>query len=542
MRNRDLRRAESAFALGLAAEYASWVAILVYAYRQGGAIETGVVATIQLVPAGVLVSLVGVAADRLGAARVYALCFVLQAVTAAGVALVLGIGGPPLVVYAVAIPAAAAAATPRPTHASVTPLLARSPTELGAANVLAGWTTAVVSLAGPALVGVVLAFSGPGTAFACAAVADGIAALLAFRLPRPRGSADGGSLRDLAVELGGGLAVLRDRRSVRLVIALIAAMAVVVGAVEVLAVVLALGPLGLGAGGPGYLTAAWGAGGVAGAVAALSLIGRRRFVPHLAGAALVCGAAFVVLGIRPDAVAAFLLLGVAGAAALVFDVAAQTLLQRTTPTGALSRVFALVESLSNLGWAVGSLGVPALVTLGGIRAALMVFGVLLPLIVVLRLRALGAIDAEATVPVVEIALLRGMDVFALLPAPALEGLAHALEPLAVSAGDDVVVEGDEGDRFYVVADGTLEVRSSGAPVARLGRGDGFGEIALLRDVPRTATVTALTDANLYALGRDAFLVAVTRHTPTRGALHELADARLAELAVGRPGADEVRSS
>jgi Cyclic nucleotide-binding domain len=210
-------------------------------------------------------------------------------------------------------------------------------------------------------------------------------------------------------------------------------------------------------------------------------------------------------------------------------VAAQTLLQRTTPTHVLSRVLALGEALSSLGWAVGSLAVPLLVALGGIRAALIGLGALLPLFVAARLRVLATVDSEATVPVVEIAFLRGMPIFSILPAPALEGLAQAAERLTVEAGTDVIVQGEEGDRFYAVADGRFEVRADGRPVATLDRGDGFGEIALLRNVPRTATVRALSAAQLYAIDREAFLVAVTGHSPTHGGLHELADVRLEEL-------------
>lgn len=330
-------------------------------------------------------------------------------------------------------------------------------------------------------------------------------------------------------ELGDGFAAVRERRSVRLVIELVTVLAVLLGAVDVLAVVLALGQLGLGAGGAGYLTSALGAGGIFGAGAALSLIGRRRLVPHLLAAALVCGLAFVVLGVWPAVAAAFVLFGIAGAGSIVFDVAAETLLQRTTPTHVLSRVFAFAEALSNLGWALGSLAVPLLVALGGVRVALIGLGALLPLFVVARLRVLASVDSEATVPVVEISLLRGMPVFSILPAPALEGLAQAAEPLTVEPGTDVIVQGEDADCFYAVADGRLEVRADGRPVATLDRGDGFGEVALLRSVPRTAMVRALSEAQLYAIDSEAFLVAVTGHSPTQGALHDLADSRLEEL-------------
>jgi signal-transduction protein with cAMP-binding, CBS, and nucleotidyltransferase domain len=154
---------------------------------------------------------------------------------------------------------------------------------------------------------------------------------------------------------------------------------------------------------------------------------------------------------------------------------------------------------------------PALVALAGPRWAIAGIGALLPLALLLSARTLAEIDRRAPVPVVEISLLRSLPLFASLGAPELEGLAHGLEATSVPAGTAVVREGEPGDRFYVVADGELEVNSGGRELRQLQRGDGFGEIALLRDVPRTATVTARTDSRLYALGKACFLASVGSH-------------------------------
>jgi len=133
------------------------------------------------------------------------------------------------------------------------------------------------------------------------------------------------------------------------------------------------------------------------------------------------------------------------------------------------------------------------------------------------------------VPVVEIALLRSLPMFAVLPPPALESIARALVPITVSAGTAVIVQGEQGDQFYVVADGEVEVIADGATVTTLGRGAGFGEIALLYGVPRTATVRAKTPAYLYALERDLFVAALTGHPNANTTMRGLADQRLAEL-------------
>jgi CRP-like cAMP-binding protein len=102
-------------------------------------------------------------------------------------------------------------------------------------------------------------------------------------------------------------------------------------------------------------------------------------------------------------------------------------------------------------------------------------------------------------------------------------------PLRVDAGSVIVKQGDSGDRFYVVVEGEVDVEVDGARVSDLGPGGYFGEIALIRDVPRTATATARTDVVLYALEREDFLAAVTGHAPSEAAAENVASARLASV-------------
>jgi CRP-like cAMP-binding protein len=127
------------------------------------------------------------------------------------------------------------------------------------------------------------------------------------------------------------------------------------------------------------------------------------------------------------------------------------------------------------------------------------------------------------VPESELTLLRGTTIFAPLPEVTLEQLASQLSRVHLAAGDVVFRRGDPGDRFYVVESGELTVEPEGRPRVTIGRGDYFGEIALLRDIPRTATVTALTDVELFALDPDVFIAAVTGHAPSA----EAADAVIA---------------
>ena len=274
-----------------------------------------------------------------------------------------------------------------------------------------------------------------------------------------------------------------------------------------------------------------------GIAATAAVVGRARLAPPLLAGVAVWTLSLWVLGAWATTISAFVLLAAAGAGRSLVDVSGRTLLQRTTPTEPLSRVFGVLEGLAMAGLALGSILVPLLVALGGVSAALIAVGALLPAVALIAGRGLLAIDREATVPVTEISLLRSSPTFSLLRPPELERLARGLTPTAVGAGEAFIREGDRGERAYLVADGTLDVSVEGTALAELGRGDLVGEIALLRGGPRTATVIARTDARLYELDREAFLDSVGAHRPTGGALDSLIHRRLdkAAQAGGRIG-------
>jgi CRP-like cAMP-binding protein len=162
----------------------------------------------------------------------------------------------------------------------------------------------------------------------------------------------------------------------------------------------------------------------------------------------------------------------------------------------------------------------------GIRGTLVATGLLLPLLAIGFWPRLRAIDRSAVVPERELELLAALPLFSPLPVTTLEKLASRLESQRVSPGADVVTQGDSGERFYVIADGDVDVTHDGTHVQTLGPGGYFGEIALLHDVPRTATVTARTELLLYSLEREAFLAAVTGHPEAAAAADAAARARL----------------
>jgi hypothetical protein len=243
------------------------------------------------------------------------------------------------------------------------------------------------------------------------------------------------------------------------------------------------------------------------------------------GATLLAAGAFVLLGFVTAVLIAFIVAVVTGVSRSLLEVSGHTLLQRVTSTALLARVFAFKDAVAMGAWALGSIMVPIVIALADIRAALFVTGLLMPAIVLLRLRPLLAVDSAATVPAVRIALLRSLRIFRALPVPELEGVARNAWDVSAAAGEVVVRQGESGDTYFAIADGIVEVVKDDVAENTLQRGDGFGEIALIDDVPRTATVIALTDATLVAIAREPFLVAVTGHAPTGDTVRRVAAER-----------------
>jgi MFS family permease len=532
-RDRTLLRVEVAFLGYNMAEYATWIAILVYAYQRGGASAAGIAALVQLLPAAAIAPLAAFAGDRFRRDRVLQIDYVIQAVAIAITALALTADlAPPLVLGAAAITTSTLTFT-RPAQAALMPTLAATPEDLTAANVASGMVEGAGVMLGPLIAGMVLEVSEPASVFAIFAVVSIASAALVSRLPVDERAVTPAAHLDAGTVLRGtwsGFTALRRARDARTVVVVLASAAVVVGALDVLFVATAIDLLALGEGWAGYLNAAFGLGGIVGAGASVALIGRRRLTPPLAGGAGVLGASVGLIAAIPSATSAPLLFAAGGAGRSAADVAGRTLLQRVAPDDVLARVFGVLEGFQMLAFAVGSVAASALAEAFGIRAALAVTGAFVPAVLVVMLPRLLRIDRDAVAPdPAALERLRALDIFAPLPATAFERLVRNLERVDVDAGTIVIAEGDAGDRFFVIAEGEAEVTTSGRHVATLEEGEAFGEIALLRDVPRTATVTARTPMKLLALARGPFLAAVTGYAGSATAADRLASERLAGI-------------
>jgi hypothetical protein len=310
------------------------------------------------------------------------------------------------------------------------------------------------------------------------------------------------------------------------VIGLFSAQTLVNGAMGVLITVSALQLLDIGAGGVGYLNSAVGVGGLIGAVFSLMLVGRRRLAGMFGLAVAGTGGPMIFIAPHPSTAIALVAFALVGVSNILEDVAGFTLLQRTVPGEVLSRVFGIVHSLFFATVAAGAILAPELVHLIGIRWSLVVVGSILPALALATRIPLVRLDDASVDHGRELELLRTIPIFSPLSPPVLEGLAARLEPVRAGPGEEIVRQGDHGDRFYIVASGEVEIAIDDSPQGTLGPGEHFGEIALLRDVPRTASVTARTDVELFSLERDDFLAAVTGHSASAEAAEAVVGARL----------------
>lgn len=530
--NPSLRRLQLAAAGSIVGGGAYLVALIVYAYEHGGAGAVGLVSFLRLVPAALAAPLVSIAGDRFRRRTVMVATDVVRALLMGVAALVVLADGPAAAVYAAVCLTSVAATAFRPAQAALLPGLARTPAELAAANAAASTVTSVGGVLGPALGAALLAATSTELVFAVNALSFCWSAAL-VRSVRPGAERPARRLRNpLGREALAGFSALLGDRDLRLLTGLYGAQALVAGTINVFVAVLALELLERGQAWVGVLTTALGLGGLAGGFVALALVARGRLGADFGVGLALFGAPYLLVAAWPEAAVAVVALTLMGLGNTLVDVSGVGLTQRAVADDVLARAFGSLQSVLLGAVGVGALLAPALVAGLDVRGALAAAGALLVGLALLGARRLRAIDARAAAPARQLELLAGHPLFAPLAARTLQQLASELEPLTVPDGTAVVRRGEPGDRYYLVARGAVLVEPESGPRTTLGPGEGFGEIALLRDVPRTATVTAAGEAELYALAREPFLAAVTGSPPSLAAADELVGARLGEAAPG----------
>jgi MFS family permease len=513
---------------GLGSTLGIWayaVAIPVYAYQAGGARAVGLLFFARFVLAALAAPWLGVLADRWSRRQLMLSADLVRCAIFAAMTVVAHTNGSAYAVYALAVLSTIVSGAYAPAQAALMPSLVDTPDELTAANLVGNTISSVAMFAGPALGGILLALSGPSAVFALNGALFVWSAAFVVQVPRDKPPVRAERLRFLP-ELTAGFATVLQRPALRVVIGLSTAQTLVEGAVEVLLVVLALRLLHSGNAGVGWLNTAMGVGSVVGALVVAAIAARRRLAGGFALGILLWGVPLAVASAISSLGPGLILFGAVGIGAILCQVNSITLLQRSTDNEMLGRVFAVLESLMLGSMALGALIAPGLVSWLGPRTALLVTGLFLPVLLVPLWPSLRRIDAEGAIAEVPLELLRRIQIFAQLPESVLERLAASATAVSAAAGQVVVSRGEAGHHFYVIAAGRAIVEIEDGATRELGPGDFFGEIALLRDVPRTATVRAIEPLQLYAVERDEFLVAVTGHAPTLAAAENIVTTRL----------------
>jgi MFS family permease len=508
-RNPSLLRAQLAFGAAWTAEWAFTVAIGVVAFRDGGAAAVGLVAFLRIAPSAIVAPFGTTLADRFPRDLVLVWSCLIRAAATAAAAAVLAAGGPNVAVYVLAVVATAAFTMFRPAHSALLPALCMTPLELTSANVVRGLADSVSTLLGPLAAALLLSFSVPATVFATTAALSLAAGALLLRLSyeaAPRGPSQ--PLRRIVHETVEGFRALARYRDAGLLIGLALAQTLTRGFLNVFVVVVALDLLGMGAPGVGVLTAAVGAGAVVSSLGASLFVSGRRLAILEGIGVMLWGLPLTLSGAFPNQAAVLALMCVIGVGNALVDIGLYTLPARLIPEDLLARVFGAKESLTALSVALGSLVTPVAIDLLGIRGALGALGLVAPALAALAWRRLRAIDASIAHRDKEIEVLNNVGMFRPLPLPAIDNLALHVEHAQFAAGEDVFHQGDHGDRFYVIDDGEADVIGDGRLIRTIGSGEGFGEIALLRDTLRTTTVRARTPLRLYTLDRRHFLSVV----------------------------------
>ncbi len=538
-----LRRAQGGFLLSTIAEWASWLALVVYAYDRGGAAEAGVVGFVLGAPVILVVPAVSIIGDRWPRARVLLAVYLLLALAFLATGLLLAAGAA-VAGYLAGVVAMLVLGLVRPLLGALLPEVAGSPDALTAANVVSGLVEGVGALVGPLAAGALLAAGGAPLVLGACAIVLAVAAVAMGPIaaapsavvsdPVVDGEPTGRtSLGDFARELAAGAtAVLADRRLTAAVVLVTTAIGLL-GALGVFIVVIAIDVLGLDEGAVGYLTAVSGIGALIGSAASIVLVGRERLGIALVGGTAAFGLSVAALGLVRDPLGVALVLMLTGIGWTYAYVAATTLTQRLAGDDVMTRVFGLSEATQTFAEALGALAVPILVVAFGTSGAMIAAGLALSIV------ALAAaplyLRAERTDPELlrDVRLLRAVPMFEPLSAPVIERLAHGAIHVSVPAGAAIVNEGEPGDRLYLLAEGSADVIVGGREVRVLGPGEVFGEIALLRDVPRTATVRARTAVELLAVDRAPFLEALTGQARSRRLAGEVAAGRLAADAAAK---------
>jgi MFS family permease len=515
--NRQLALLEASWSVVTFARWALMILVALYAYRKGGAAAVGVVAMVRVIPSAFTAPRLALFADAHSRRDVLLISCGARGLLTVAMTVVVGMSGSLVLLVALAACFLVTDGVQKPAMAALVSVWARNLRELAAANVAWSMIDYIGFLTGSVLVGIAVATIGLASAFAICIAPFVLAGVLLVGMTRDVPEppfAIPGAPADVPAdgsELLAGVRTILRHPELRLLVGAFGVDMLVQAMVDVLIVIVAISLLDMGQQGAGWLSAAWGVGGLAGGLAAGSLLSRGRVAQGLSDGLLLAGVPLIAVAAFPRAPAALVLFVVLGVGFGLVEVALLTLTQRLVASDVLARVYGVQETLGVIAIALGSIGVAALVELFGLRWALLGVGAVLPAFVIALRRQIGALETGTRVPEQVFELLRGLDLFAPLPMATVETLALRCRHEAVESGAEIFRQGDHGDTFFVIEDGDIDVLEHGVVQRIEGTGEYFGEIALMHDTPRTASVLAKTAVQLLAIDRADFLAAVGSH-------------------------------
>ncbi len=529
-----LRRIQLGLACSQVGDWAYSTAVTVWAYRVGGPELVGLWAAVRLSLVAVATPLGSSVVDRLSRKAVLLVSSLLSAalVVAAVVAMLLSAPTWVVLLFATLVPLVGCIF--RPAQLAWMPSLTTHPRELTAANGASSTIDSLAFLVGPALGGLVVATTSVEAMFFLTAAMFVTAAVLVARIHPPEGG--GGATPDAGAEaessatgilrgMGSGFTTIGRDGNLLMVMVLICVQMAVSGAMVVLGVVMAVDILRTGPAGVGLIDSVLGIGAVVGGFIAISRSVRNSIAMDLVTGTLLWSVPLLLVVAFPSPVTVFAMVALMGFGLPLVDVNYATLTMRLTPDARLGRVFGAFEGTCIGAMALGSAVTPYLLSRLGIRGVLAVLVVLVGVPACAYIRRARRLDATLRPPA-HTELLSGIPMFVPLAPAAVEFLARHLDSESAPARTVIVREGDPADLFYVIVRGAVEVTQGGTALRVEGPGDFFGEIGLLRQVPRTATVTALEDTDLVTLTREDFLAAVQGTDASMAAAYEIVTGRL----------------
>ena len=516
-RNQGLRRVELALTGSMIGDWAYATAVTVWAYGVGGVTAVGIWMAVRLALMSLTAPLASAWADRGPRKRVMVLSDLIRAVLVTAAAVCLFLDVPPAPIFVLATLTSLMGTSFRCAQRALMPALANDPEELTASNGISSTIESLSFFVGPALGAILIGLSSVGVVFGLNALTFlwSMVLVLGIHVPVREASVSIENESDtepekerFVSEVMGGFRAIAADRDLLAVGWLVAAQTIVAGASPVFLVVMAVEILGIGAEGVGYLDSTLGIGAVLGGFWAISRARKRRLGQDLTTGVLLWSLPLILVAIWPSVPSVLVAVALLGLANPLVDVNFDTIVMRVTPNEVLGRVFGALETCLIGTMALGAAMMPLLIHLIGFRPALTAIAVGVALLALPLLPRMRRLDTRMKAPP-GLDLLAAVSIFAPLSRATIEGMARALVSVPVAAGLPALSEGEDSDRFYVIESGLVEVTQNGVVLRREGPGEFFGEIGLLRDVPRTATVTAVEDTVLLALGREDFLAAVT---------------------------------